>query len=144
MRSLAEDEEVVKAKQEFTLYFDKVLNGYLKEISPKPVEDTPEVREAREEFLRVFNKALDGMIVAVFTSDEEAVREKKEAFVKTFEAAVDDLFVTVEGFYTPEQVEARNNFAQAYKDASEGKIGAQYIEDTPEVKAAKERFFKFF
>ena len=46
--------------------------------------------------------------------------------------------------YTGEQVEARKNFRQAYQDASEGKVGAQYIEYTPEVKAAKERFFKFF
>merc|ERR1712106_1201158 len=39
---------------------------------------------------------------------------------------------------------ARKRFHQAYKDAKSGKIGAQYLEDTAEVKAAKERFFKFF
>ena len=55
-----------------------------------------------------------------------------------------DLFVTVEGIYTPEQKAARRRFHQAYKDAEAGKVGAQYIEDTDEVKAAKERFFKFF
>ena len=126
------------------LYFNQVLNGYLSEIAPKPVQDTNEVREAKNEFFRVFNKALDGMIEAVFSSDTDEVREKKEAFVRTFDAAVDDLFETVEGFYTPEQVEARNKFRQAYQDASQGKIGAQYIEYTAEVKAARERFFEFF
>ena len=126
------------------LYFNQVLNGYLSEIAPKPVQDTNEVREAKNEFFRVFNKALDGMIEAVFSSDTDEVREKKEAFVKTFDAAVDDLFETVEGFYTPEQVEARNKFRQAYQDASEGRVGAQYIEYTAEVKAARERFFEFF
>merc|ERR1712147_101362 len=136
--------DVRQAKQEFMLYFDQVLNGYLSEISPKQVQDTREVREAKEEFFRVFNKALDGMIEAVFNSDTQEVREKKEAFVRTFDAAVDDLFNTVEGFYTPEQVEARNNFQQAYQDASDGKIGAQYIAYTPEVQAARERFFEFF
>merc|ERR1712106_600100 len=39
---------------------------------------------------------------------------------------------------------ARKRFHQAYKDAKSGKIGAQYLEDTAEVKAAKKRFFKFF
>ena len=141
---IAEDPEVEQAKQEFTLYFDQVLDGYLQQISPRPVRDTTEVREARDEFFRVFNKALDGMIEAVFTSDTDEVREKKEAFIRTFDSAVNDLFATVEGFYTPEQVEARNNFRQAYEDAAAGKVGAQYIEDTAEVKTAKERFFKFF
>ena len=39
---------------------------------------------------------------------------------------------------------SRKQFSQAYQDAVDGKIGAQYIDDTPEVKAAKERFHKFF
>ena len=83
------------------------------------MEDTKEVREAKEEFLRVFNSALDGVITAVFEADTEEVREKKEAFLRTFDSAVEDLFVTVEGFYTPEQVQARRQFQEAYKDASE-------------------------
>merc|ERR1719495_590312 len=77
-------------------------------------------------------------------NDTQEVQEKKEAFLRTFDAAVDDLFVTVEGFYTTEQVAARKQFNQAYQDAVDGKIGAQYIDDTPEVKAAKARFHKFF
>ena len=114
----------LQAKQEFIQYFRSVLNGYLSEISPKPVDDTEEVREAKEEFLRVFNSALDGVITAVFEADTQEVREKKEAFLRTFDSAVEDLFVTVEGFYTPEQVEARRRFQEAYKDASEVKCQA--------------------
>ena len=74
--------------------------------------------------MRVFNSALDGVITAVFEADTQEVREKKEAFLRTFDSAVEDLFVTVEGFYTPEQVEARRRFQEAYKDASEVKCQA--------------------
>ena len=84
------------------------------------------------------------MIEVSFSSDTDEVKEKKESFLRTFDSAVDNLFATVEGFYTPEQVKARNQFQQAYKDASNGKVGAQYIEYTAEVKAARERFFRFF
>merc|ERR1711955_43843 len=39
---------------------------------------------------------------------------------------------------------AKARFSQAFADAEAGKIGAQYLEDTSDVKAAKERFFRFF
>merc|ERR1711874_273299 len=68
----------------------------------------------------------------------------KDKFFRTFNSAVTDLFVTVEGIYTPAQAAARRKFHQAYKDAEEGRVGAQYQEDTAEVKEAKERFFEFF
>ena len=136
--------EISQAKQEFIQTLDSVLDGYLADISPAPIGYTAEVREAREEFFRVFNKAVDGMIEAVFESDEEIVREKKEQFLKTFALAVDDLFSSVEGFYTKEQLKARENFHQAYLDAEAGKVGAQYLPYTPEVAAARERFFRFF
>merc|ERR1719244_505785 len=106
--------------------------------------NTPEVREAKEEFFRIFDKALNGIIETVFLGDSEDVKEYKEKFFKTYNSAMTDLFVTVDGIYTPEQVTARKNFHQAYKDAQNGIIGAQYIEDTQEVKDAKARFFKFF
>ena len=136
--------EIRKAKQEFIQTLDYVLDGYLADISPTPIGYTAEVREAREEFFRVFNQAVDGMIVAVFDSDEEVVREKKEQFLETFALAVDDLFSSVEGFYTKEQLEARESFHRAYLDAEAGKVGAQYLPYSPEVAAARERFFKFF
>ena len=137
-------DDVKEAREEFMETFDRVLNGYLEELTPEPVGFTSEVKEAREEFFRVFNKALDGMIVAVFESDEDTVREKKEAFLETFAVAVDDLFESVEGFYTKEQLEARERFHQAYLDAEAGKIGAQYIPYTSEVQSARDRFFQFF
>ena len=137
-------EDIKEAREEFIETFDKVLGGYLSELTPEPVGFTSEVTEAREEFFRVFNKALDGMIVAVFESDEETVREKKEAFLKTFTVAVDDLFESVEGFYTKEQLEARKSFHEAYLDAEAGRIGAQYIPYTPAVQSARDRFFQFF
>merc|ERR1712002_168424 len=84
-------------------------------------------------------------IETVFNGDTDEVKEYKNKFFKTFDSALTDLFVTVDGgIYTSEQVAARKKFNQAYKDAEAGKIGAQYIEDTPAVKKAKERFFKFF
>ena len=137
-------DEVAAAKQEFIQTFDSVLDGYLADISPTTIGYTAEVREAREEFFRVFNKAVDGMIVAVFDSDEDVVRQKKEQFLKTFAVAVDDLFSSVEGFYTKEQVAARESFHQAYLDAEAGKVGAQYLPYSPPVAAARERFFQFF
>merc|ERR1719420_999240 len=106
--------------------------------------NTPEVRQAKEEFFRIFDKALNGMIETVFLGDSQDVKEYKEKFFKTYNSAMTDLFVTVDGIYTPEQVSARKQFHQAYKDTKSGKIGAQYLEDTQEVKEAKARFFKFF
>merc|ERR1711915_592372 len=84
-------------------------------------------------------------IETVFNGDTDEVKEYKNRFFKTFDSALTDLFITVDGgIYTSDQVAARKKFNQAYKDAEAGKIGAQYIEDTPAVKKAKERFFKFF
>merc|ERR1711915_255006 len=136
---------VQKAKAEFIETFDKALSGLLSEVAPKPIEDTLEVKEAKDEFLEIFKKAVDGMIETVFNGDTDEVKEYKNKFFKTFDSALTDLFITVDGgIYTSEQVAARKKFNQAYKDAEAGKIGAQYIEDTPAVKKAKERFFKFF
>jgi len=142
---LADTPEVQKAKAEFIETFDKALSGLLSEVAPKPIEDTLEVKEAKDEFLEIFKKAVDGMIETVFNGDTDEVKEYKNKFFKTFDSALTDLFVTVDGgIYTSEQVTARKKFNQAYKDAEAGKVGAQYIEDTPAVKKAKERFFKFF
>jgi len=138
---IADTPEVRQAKAEFMQSFKRALSGLLSELAPK---DTPEVKQAKMEFFNIFNKALDGVIESVFLEDTEEVRERKEAFLKTFNAAMTDLFITVEGIYTPEQVEARRKFHQAYKDAEAGKVGAQYLEETSEVKVAKERFFKYF
>jgi len=136
--------EVRQAKAEFLQTLERGLSGLLSEVAPTAVQDTLEVREAKEEFFRIFDKALNGIIETVFLGDSQDVKEYKEKFFKTYDSAVTDLFVTVDGIYTPEQVTARKNFHQAYKDAQNGKIGAQYIEDTQEVKDAKARFFKFF
>merc|ERR1711970_1364632 len=136
--------EVRQAKAEFLQALESGLSGLLSEVVPTAVQDTLEVREAKEEFFRIFDKALNGIIETVFLGDSQDVKEYKEKFFKTYNSAVTDLFATVDGIYTPEQVTARKNFHQAYKDAQNGKIGAQYIEDTQEVKDAKARFFKFF
>jgi len=141
---LADTPEVKQAKEEFMQSFQRALDGLLSELAPLPVEDTEEVKQAKKEFFRIFNKALDGVVETVYIGDTDDVKENKEAFFKTFNSAMDDLFVTVEGIYTPEQTEARKKFHLAYKDAKAGKVGAQYLEDTPAVKAAKERFFKYF
>ena len=142
--TLDDTSEVRQAKEEFMQSFQRALDGLLSELAPLPVEDTEEVKQAKDEFFRIFNKAVDGVVETVFIGDTDDVKENKEAFFKTFNSAIDDLFVTVEGIYTPEQTEARKKFHLAYKDAKAGKVGAQYLEDTPEVKAAKERFFKYF
>merc|ERR1711970_482000 len=136
--------EVRQAKAEFLQALESGLSGLLSEVAPTAVQDTLEVREAKEEFFRIFDKALNGIIETVFLGDSQDVKEYKEKFFKTYNSAMTDLFVTVDGIYTPEQVTARKNFHQAYKDAQNGIIGAQYIEDTQEVKDAKARFFKFF
>merc|ERR1712002_1320927 len=136
--------EVRQAKAESFQTFKRGLSGLLSEVAPTAVQDTLEVREAKEEFFRIFDKALNGMIETVFLGDSQDVKEYKEKFFKTYDSAMTDLFVTVDGIYTPEQVSARKKFHQAYKDAKSGKIGAQYLEDTQEVKEAKARFFKFF
>jgi len=142
---LVESPEVRQAKAEFMQTFKAALSGLLSELLPKPVQDTKEVREAKEEFFKIFEKALDGMVETVFLGDSQDIKDYKEKFFKTFNYAMNDLFGTVDdGIYTPEQVAARKKFQQAYKDAEAGKIEAQYLEDTPEVKKAKERFFKFF
>merc|ERR1711970_812834 len=136
--------EVRQAKAEFLQALERGLSGLLSEVAPTAVQDTLEVREAKEEFFRIFDKALNGIIETVFLGDSQDVKEYKEKFFKTYNSAMTDLFVTVDGIYTPEQVSARKNFHQAYKDAKNGIIGAQYLEDTQEVKDAKARFFKFF
>merc|ERR1711874_219257 len=136
--------EVRQAKAEFMESFTGALTGLLSELAPAPVQDTAEVAEAKQEFLTIFESAVDGVVETVFRGDTQDVKEYKEKFFKTFNSAVTDLFVTVEGIYTPAQAAARRKFHQAYKDAEEGSVGAQYQEDTAEVKAAKERFFEFF
>merc|ERR1712243_321111 len=64
--------------------------------------------------------------------------------MRSFEAALNGV---VEEAYledTEEVKAAKEQFALAYSDAEKGIVGAQYIQDTPEVKEAKKRFFRFF
>ena len=106
---------------------------------------TSEVIQAKAELMDSFQAALSQFLSKLAPSsvqDTQEVEEAKEEFFKIFDKALNGMVETF--LYTPEQVVARKGFHQAYKDAESGKVGAQYLEDTAEVKAAKEMFSKFF
>lgn len=145
---IADTPEVARAKEEFMAVFREATNGMLRAIVPNPpVQDTAEVREAKEEFFRIFNNALNGVIETVYIRDTEEVRQRKREFFGTFDSSMTNLIETVQENYLPytaDVQEARDAFSAAYSDAEAGKVGRQYLEDTPEVKKAKEEFFTFF
>ncbi|XP_017050216.1 trichohyalin [Drosophila ficusphila] len=122
-----------------TPQFDNLLLKTSQQIAPQPVEETPEVKLARQEHLKQFNEALlrqpaqetAQVILKTTPGIQQPIANQPQPIVKATTTAFGNLPIQQpEGIFTKGSFQTQQN--------------TQTIEETPEVKRAREEHLKLF